>query len=260
MQGWAAGKCQCTEVSAKIMICTNALASGAIWEAAFAAWKIQLILYRRWESRWTEAVMLAHSRWPGADGWRGRGWRVSLLLWPLGGISWEVMGGPPHAGQAKGPSNREINFWRWSKAGAQKCGRARQASSAPSELPAGPSHVSCATRRFGAVPSKVPAKVLKAGSETGQIHSLDGVRRAAGCLVMNYICNHNDHIAAKNIQIEIMKSLGRENKNRASSFLSKTCPFSCLKLYWINGFCSIPGRCSHTPCRLMLKEYNGLHC
>lgn len=101
----------------------------------------------------------------------------------------------------------------------------------PPSFPAGPSHVSCATRRFGAVPSKVPAKVLKAGSETGQIHSLDGVRRAAGCLVMNYICNHNDHIAAKNIQIEIMKSLGRENKNRASSFLSKTCPFSCLKLY-----------------------------
>ena len=138
--------------------------------------------------------------------------------------------------------------------------RARQASSDLLELPSGPPHFCYATCHLGAVPIKVLYKLLRAGSNTGQVHSSDGIWKAAGRLVMDYICDYNDHIAAKNFQTEIINSLGQENKNRPSSLLSKTCPFGCLKLYWLNGFCSIPGRCSHTSCRLMLKENNCLHC
>lgn len=88
--------------------------------SCFHSLKIQLILYGHRESRWSGAVILARSRWLDADGWRGRGRRASLLLWPLGGISWGLLGGVLHAGQTKGPSDREINFWRWPKVGAQK--------------------------------------------------------------------------------------------------------------------------------------------
>lgn len=199
---------------------------------------------------------------PLAQGWWMERKRLERIASPVapGGISWGIMGGVFHAGQTKGPSNREINFWRWPNAGAQKCERAKLASSAAPEIPSGSPHFSCATCHFWAVPIKVPTKLLRAGSDTGQIHSLDGIWRATGHLVMNYICNHNNHIAAKDIQIEIMNSLGQENKNRLSSLFSKTCPFSCLKLDQINYFCSIPGRCSHTSRSLMLKEYNYFHC
>lgn len=140
--------------------------------SCFCSLKIQLILRRRWESRW--AVMLAPSRWPEADGWRRRGWRALLLLWPPGGISRRIMRGLPYPGQTKGPSDREMNFWRWPKAGAQECEGARQVSVLPArspvDLPLLLGHTSCRGS-----PIEVPSKFPREGSDTSQIHSLAGI-------------------------------------------------------------------------------------
>lgn len=107
--------------------------------SCFCSLKTQLILCRRWESRW--AVMLARSHWPEADGWRRRG------------IFRRIMRGLLHPGQTKSPSDREMNFWRQPKACAQKCegaGRHPCSQRAPQWI----SHSSWATCHVGALPSK----------------------------------------------------------------------------------------------------------